>query len=73
LYAGRLKAGDTIWNAKTGNKHRVSRILKVQADKYIELQEAIAGDIVALVGPKQVKTGDTLTTGNDAFHWEIAG
>jgi len=67
LYAGRLKAGDTIWNAKTGNKHRVSRILKVQADKYIELQEAIAGDIVALVGPKQVKTGDTLTVGNDAF------
>jgi len=59
LYAGRLKAGDTIWNAKTGNKHRVSRILKVQADKYIELHlspNRIARILVLPLGNCWMKT-----------------
>ena len=67
IYAGRIGVGDTIFNAITEQKHRVSRILKIQADKFTELKEAMAGDIVALIGLKQVKTGHTLGALNDTF------
>ncbi len=67
IYSGSIPAGQTIINSKTGIKNRVSRILKVHADTYTELQEANAGDIVAFIGLKNVKTGDTLTMINDRF------
>ena len=67
VYSGNIAVGQSILNSKTGVKNRVSRILKIHADKYTELQEACAGDIVALIGLKKVKTGDTLTMLNDRF------
>lgn len=60
IYSGLLKAGSTILNSRTGNKVRVNRILEVKADAYENRVEANAGDICALVGLKDVRTGDTL-------------
>ena len=67
IYAGSIEVGQSILNSKTGAKNRVSRILKIHADKYTELQEAHAGDIVAIIGLKNAKTGDTLTMMGDRF------
>ncbi|WP_420573689.1 elongation factor G [Kordia sp.] len=60
LYSGSIDAGTQVLNSRTNAKNRVSRILSIQADKFTELQQANAGDIVALIGLKDVKTGDTL-------------
>ncbi len=60
VYSGKLDAGSYIYNARTGKKERVSRILQMHADKRQELKALHAGDIGALVGLKDVKTGDTL-------------
>ncbi len=59
-YSGKLKAGDSVLNATTGKKERVSRILRIRAKDRQEIQEVGAGDIVALIGPKQTRTGHTL-------------
>lgn len=67
LYTGSIKAGETVLNSRLQQKNRVSRILQIQADKFTELKEAKAGDIVALIGLKNVKTGDTLCALNDTF------
>lgn len=61
VYSGTLKKGDTIVNPRTGKKERISRLIQVQADKREELDEVFAGDIVATVGLKDVKTGDTFS------------
>ena len=60
VYSGVLKSGSTILNTRTGFKVRVNRILEVKADAYNNLEEVRAGDICALVGLKDVRTGDTL-------------
>ncbi|CAH0348271.1 elongation factor G [Aquabacterium sp. CECT 9606] len=60
VYAGRLRAGDTVFNANTGKKERVARLYEVHADKRIERQEIGAGDIAAIVGLKDTLTGHTL-------------
>ena len=60
LYSGSIDAGTQVLNSRTDSKNRVSRILSIQADKFTELNQANAGDIVALIGLKNVKTGDTL-------------
>ncbi|WP_298421858.1 elongation factor G [uncultured Kordia sp.] len=60
LYSGNIETGTQILNSRTDAKNRVSRILSIQADKFTELTKANAGDIVALIGLKDVKTGDTL-------------
>lgn len=60
VYSGTLTAGSYVYNIRTGNKERVSRILKMHANKREEIQEARAGDIVAVVGMKDTITGDTL-------------
>jgi elongation factor G len=60
LYSGSIEAGLSVLNSRTNTKNRISRILQIQADKFTELTEASAGDIVALIGLKNVKTGDTL-------------
>lgn len=67
IYSGQLAAGDTLLNVRTNEKVRVSRILQMQSDKSITLEKAEAGDIVALVGLKDIKTGDTLTAVNMPF------
>jgi len=60
IYAGKLKKGDTILNTFTGKTERVGRLVEMHADTRTELDSAQAGDIIALVGLKNVQTGHTL-------------
>ena len=60
IYSGRLKKGTMILNTFTGKTERVGRIVEMHADDRRELEEAQAGDIVALLGLKNVQTGHTL-------------
>jgi elongation factor G len=60
VYSGELEAGSRVLNAATGRKERVSRILKMHANKREDIERIGAGDIAALVGLKQVYTGHTL-------------
>ncbi|MFJ6939756.1 elongation factor G [Streptomyces sp. NPDC101132] len=60
VYAGTVRKGDQVRDAGTGRTERVARILRVQADRHEEREEAVAGDIVAVVGPKAARAGTTL-------------
>ncbi|MCL6521263.1 MAG: elongation factor G [Firmicutes bacterium] len=60
VYSGRLSAGSYVLNANTGRKERIGRLLRMHANHREEVAEAGAGEIVAAVGLKQTKTGDTL-------------
>ncbi len=60
IYSGRLNKGDTILNSFTGKTERVGRMVEMQANDRNELQSAEAGDILAIVGMKNVRTGHTL-------------
>ena len=60
VYSGKLNKGDTILNTFTGKTERIGRIVEMHADERIELDGAQAGDIVAVVGMKNVQTGHTL-------------
>jgi len=60
VYSGQLKKGDVIYNPRTRKRERVSRVLMIQADKRIDVETTYAGDIAALVGIKNITTGDTL-------------
>jgi elongation factor G len=62
LYSGSLSASDTIFNASKGKDEKISRLLKLHADKKERIQRAQAGDIVGVVGLKLATTGDTLCT-----------
>ena len=61
VYAGRLARGDVVLNTSTGKTERVSRLYEVHADKHIERDELVAGDIAAIVGLKDTLTGHTLS------------
>lgn len=60
VYSGVLKAGTYIYNPVRGEKERVARLLLMHANQREEIEEARAGEIVAIVGLKATKTGDTL-------------
>ncbi len=60
VYSGELKAGSYVFNARTGNKERVSRLVKMHANKREEIDIIRAGDIGAVVGIKNSMTGDSL-------------
>jgi elongation factor G len=60
VYSGTLKSGDTVFNPRRGKNERVSRLLKMHANKREEINEVQAGDIAAAVGLKMVSTGDTI-------------
>ena len=60
IYSGKLAKGDTVLNTFTGKTERIGRIVEMHADDRIERDSAEAGDIVALVGLKNVQTGHTL-------------
>lgn len=60
IYSGTLKKGDTILNSFTGKTERVGRMCEMEADQRNELDSAQAGDIIAIVGMKNVQTGHTL-------------
>ena len=60
IYSGVLKKGDTILNSATGKTERIGRMVEMHADDRNEISEAHAGDIIAIVGMKNVQTGHTL-------------
>ena len=60
VYSGRMKTGQQVLNVARGRKERVGRLLQMHANKREEVEEAVAGDIVAVVGFKSVSTGQTL-------------
>jgi elongation factor G len=60
IYSGRLKKGDTLLNTFTGKTERVGRMVEMHANDRSEIESAQAGDIVALIGLKNVQTGHTL-------------
>jgi elongation factor G len=60
VYSGQLKKGDVIYNPRTRKRDRVSRVMMIQADKRIDVDTTYAGDIAALVGLRNITTGDTL-------------
>ena len=60
VYSGSVSAGSYIYNARTGNRERVGRIVQLQADKRAEVEQVFSGEIAAFVGLKDTKTSDTL-------------
>ncbi len=66
VYSGSLKSGSYIYNAVSGKKERISRLLQMHANHREEIEEVKAGDIAAAVGLKYTKTGDTLCDEHDA-------
>ena len=60
IYSGQLKKGDQMLNATKGKKERVGRMMMMHANNREEIEEAFAGDIIALAGLKDTTTGDTL-------------
>ncbi len=60
VYSGHAKAGDQVLNANRGRKERIGRLLQMHANKRQDLEEIWAGDIAAVVGLKEVTTGETL-------------
>ena len=59
-YSGKLDQGTFIYNTRTGNKERISRIYQMHSNKQNQIDSLNAGDIAALVGFKDIRTGDTL-------------
>lgn len=60
VYSGRLDSGSYIYNVRTGSKERISRLIKMHANKREEIDSVSAGDIAAVVGVKDTITGDSL-------------
>ncbi|MFZ8848097.1 MAG: elongation factor G [Minisyncoccia bacterium] len=60
VYSGVLKRGDTVLNSRTNETFRAGRIVRMHANHKEEIEELFAGDIGALVGVKELKTGDTI-------------
>ena len=60
VYSGSVKKGDIIYNPRTRKRDRVNRLMVIQADKRMDVDAAYSGDIAALVGLRNITTGDTL-------------
>ena len=60
IYSGKLHAGDELYNASHGKNEKISRLLKMHANKRERVEQASAGDIIAVMGLKWVSTGDTI-------------
>jgi len=60
VYSGKLSKGDTVYNPRTGKRDRISRLIQIQADKREDVDTCYSGDIAAIVGIKNITTGDTL-------------
>ncbi|MBP9816527.1 MAG: elongation factor G, partial [Candidatus Pacebacteria bacterium] len=65
VYAGSVTAGSYVYNANTGTKERVGRIVRLQADKREEVEQVFTGEIAAMVGLKDTKTSHTLCDENN--------
>ncbi len=65
LYSGTMKKGDSILNSTKGRKERIGRMMMMHSNNRTEIEEAYAGDIIALAGLKETTTGDTLSDPNN--------
>lgn len=70
VYSGRADKGDSVVNTTNGKKERFGRLLRMHAAKQEDIDEIMTGDIVAAVGLKYTKTGDTLSAANDLVQLE---
>jgi elongation factor G len=70
VYSGRADKGDSVINTTTGKKERFGRLLRMHAAKQEDIEEIMTGDIVAAVGMKNTKTGDTLSATSDPIQLE---
>ncbi len=70
IYSGTLKTGTQVLNTSTDKKERISKILEMHANNRIEIEEAYCGDIVAVVGLRDVKTGDTICSPSKPIKYE---
>ncbi|MHB8907618.1 MAG: elongation factor G [Syntrophales bacterium] len=60
IYSGRIKTGDELYNASRGKKEKIARLLKMHANKRERVEQATAGEIIAVMGFKDITTGDTI-------------
>ena len=60
VYSGKLSKGDNVYNPRTNKRERISRLIQIQADKREDIDVCYSGDIAAIVGIKNITTGDTL-------------
>jgi elongation factor G len=60
VYSGNLSKGDTVYNPRTNKRERISRLIQIQADKREDVETCYSGDIAAIVGIRNITTGDTL-------------
>src|SRR6202007_3394770 len=60
VYSGKLSKGDTVYNPRTNKRERISRLIQIQAAKREDIETCYSGDIAAIVGIKNITTGDTL-------------
>ena len=60
VYSGSLTKGQTVYNPRTNKRERISRLIQIQADKREDIDTVYSGDIAAIVGIKNITTGDTL-------------
>jgi elongation factor G len=65
IYSGTLNKGDAMINSTKGKKERVGRMMMMHSSEQVPIEEAFAGDIIALAGLKETTTGDTLCSVND--------
>ena len=65
IYSGTLSKGDSMINSTKGKKERVGRMMMMHSSEQVPIDEAFAGDIIALAGLKETTTGDTLCSVND--------
>ena len=65
VYSGKISTGDFVYNSTSDSKSRVGRLMLMHADKREERESVSTGEIAAVVGLKQVKTGDTLCAVNE--------
>ncbi len=67
VYSGKMEKGGQVLNTRTGNRERMGRLLEMHANKQEDRDFAATGDIMAAIGIKDVRTGDTLTDQADAI------
>jgi len=65
VYSGHMKTGEQVYNVTTGKKERLQRCLRMHANDREDIKEVYTGDIVAVVGLRSARTGDTLADENN--------
>lgn len=70
VYSGIIRKGMVLYNPRTRKQERVSRLVVMKANERLDIEEAYSGDICALIGPREVVTGDTLCDKELSVHLE---